>query len=85
MAYSEIEPFGDVETRSYWRAGLIASTIANVNRDPKRQRKQYSPEDYMPKFGRQPEPDPEEQSRRMLATVERLNKAFGGIDKRRTN
>ena len=83
MAYSEIEPFGDGETRAYWRAGLIASTIANANRDPKKRRKQYTPEEFMPSFEKQPEPDPEAQSRRLLAIVERLNRAFGGTDKRR--
>ena len=34
-----------------WRAGLIASTIANANRDPKKRRKPYAPADFMPERG----------------------------------
>lgn len=45
MIYFEMEPWGtDVED---WRAGMVASTIANVNRDPKKQIKPYDPEDFM--------------------------------------
>jgi hypothetical protein len=45
-AYYSLEPWGaEVED---WRAGMIASTIANVNRDPKKQRKPYTPKDFMP-------------------------------------
>ncbi|MCK9326632.1 MAG: hypothetical protein M0P69_14170 [Bacteroidales bacterium] len=46
ISYYEMEPWGtDVED---WRAGMVASTIANVNRDPKKQRKPYTPKDFMP-------------------------------------
>lgn len=44
MAYYNIEPFG--EHPAYWRAGVIAATIANVNRG-KRSRV-VKPEDFMP-------------------------------------
>src|SRR5690554_1412819 len=47
MAFFSLEPWGaEVED---WRAGLIASTIANSYRDPKRRRKPYEPKDFMPK------------------------------------
>ena len=46
QAYYSIEPFG--EERADLRAGIIASTIANVNR-PKG-KKAYDAEDFMPKF-----------------------------------
>ncbi len=84
MAFAEIEPFGDDDQKAYWRSGMIASTIANVNRDTKKQRKAYTPEDFMPTLDKQPEqePDPAANSRRMLAQVERLNAAFGGTDNR---
>ena len=85
MLFYEIEPFGtDVELLGH---SITSSTIANVNRDPKKQKKPFTAEDFMPTFGRQqePEPDPEANSRRMLAQVERLNAAFGGIDKRSKN
>jgi hypothetical protein len=47
-AYAQIEPFG--EERSDLRAGIVASVIANVNRDPKKG-KAFNPQDFMPKFG----------------------------------
>lgn len=44
-AYYRIEPFGwDVEN---WRSGLVASTIANVNRG--KSRRVFKPTDFMPK------------------------------------
>lgn len=48
VAYAEAEPFG--EERADLRAGIVASVIANVNRDPKKGRA-YGPSDFMPKFG----------------------------------
>lgn len=44
MAYADVEPFGpDADA---WRAGIIASTIANVNR--KKGSRPFSPQDFMP-------------------------------------
>lgn len=52
MAFFSIEgPTG--EERADWRAGMVASTIANVNRDSKRQKRPYKPEDFMPKYEQQ--------------------------------
>jgi hypothetical protein len=48
MAYAKIEPFG--EERADLRAGIVASTIANVNRDPKRRVKPFTPDEFMPDF-----------------------------------
>jgi hypothetical protein len=31
-----------------WRAGMIAATIANAHRDTKKQKKPYSPQDFVP-------------------------------------
>lgn len=46
MAYYRLEPWGcEVEDL---RAGIIASTIANANRDPKKQRKPFQPSDFIP-------------------------------------
>jgi hypothetical protein len=47
-AYAQIEPFG--EERADLRSGIVASVIANVNRDPKKG-KAFNPQDFMPKFG----------------------------------
>lgn len=46
MAFYQLEPWGaDVDD---WRAGMIASTVANVHRDPKKRREPFSPQDFMP-------------------------------------
>ena len=39
------EPWGEVAEDL--RAGIVASTIANVNRDPKRKQKPYTPDEFM--------------------------------------
>lgn len=46
MAFYELEPFGD--ERADLRSGIVASTIANVNRA--KGGKEYSFRDFMPKF-----------------------------------
>jgi hypothetical protein len=52
QAYSMIEPFG--EERADLRAGIIAATIANVNR--KKGRKPYKPSDFMVEFAKYEKP-----------------------------
>ena len=48
MAFYQIEPFG--EERADLRSAIIASVIANANRDPKVQRQPFTVEDFMPQF-----------------------------------
>ena len=48
MAYYTIEPFG--EQRADLRAAIVASTVANANRDPAKRREPFSPTDFMPQF-----------------------------------
>lgn len=48
-AFYEMEPFGP--ERGDLQAGIVAATVANVNRDPKKQKKPYNAQDFMPKFG----------------------------------
>lgn len=48
MAFYQLEPFGDA--RADLRAGTITAMIANVNRDAKKRRKPYQPQDFMPQF-----------------------------------
>lgn len=48
MAYYQMEPFGP--ERGDLQAGIVAATVANVNRDTKKQKKPYSAQDFMPKF-----------------------------------
>lgn len=46
MAFFSLEPWGcEVDD---WRFGMLASVIANANRDPKRQRKPFRPQDFIP-------------------------------------
>ena len=47
MAFARLHPFG--EWRADLRAGIVASTIANVNRG---KGKAYKPSDFMPDFKR---------------------------------
>ena len=76
MVYYEQEPFG--EERGDLRAGIVASTVANANRDPKKQKKPFTAQDFMPSFeggGRGAEGPGWE---RLLQKVKLLNAAFGG-------
>lgn len=59
MAYYRLEPWGtQVEDL---RTGIVSATVANANRDPKKQRKPYSPKDFMPQWDKPGEQSPEEQ------------------------
>ena len=49
MAYESIEPFG--ERRSDLRMGILASLIANANRDRRKRSEPYEPDDFIPRFG----------------------------------
>ncbi len=73
-AYYELEPFG--EERADIRSAIVASTVANANRNPKARAKPFEVDDFMPKFG---QPARRRQTwQEQLAFVEMLNEAFGG-------
>lgn len=74
MAYDRIEPFGD--GRADLRAGIVASTVANTARDPKKRARPFAPREFMPRFRAQSWQD-------QLAIVEVINAAVGGRDLRR--
>lgn len=71
MVYYQMEPFGP--ERADLQAGIVAATVANVNRDVKKQKKPYSAQDFMPKFtggaGGKAEKSPEELRRKWEAVV----------------
>ena len=46
MAFDRLDPFGD--GRGDLRAGIIASTLANINRDAQKRPEPFSPIDFMP-------------------------------------
>ena len=68
MAYSTLEPWG--EERDDLRMGIVASTIANVNRG--KNSKPLKPQDFIPSFEQETE---EEASLRLQA---KAMQALGG-------
>jgi len=78
MAYCEVEPFG--EERADLRSAIVASTVANAHRDPKRRRKPFRPLDFMPRFDAPRRPKGADS---MLRMAELFNTALGGLDLRR--
>ncbi len=46
LAFEQLEPFGGLADD--WRAGQIAATVANVNRNPERTPQAFEPADFMP-------------------------------------
>jgi hypothetical protein len=72
LAFFRLEPWG--EERADLRAGIVASTVANVHRDGKKRRKPYSPEEFMPRFEVEEEA-PEETALRLMG---QLRRALGG-------
>lgn len=69
MALYEIDPWG--EQRADLRSGIVASTLANIHRDPKRRASAYKPEDFMPYVERK-EASP-------IALIDRIKSVFGGL------
>lgn len=55
-----------------YRAGLICSVIANVNRDSRKHPQAYTPDDFMPKKKITMTAD------QMLSNIKALNIAYGG-------
>jgi flagellar basal body rod protein FlgC len=77
MAFFSIEgPTGD--ERDDWRAGMIASTIANVNRDSKKKGSPYKPQDFMPKYEQQPAPEQRQADPGLLGFVQGMQRRMGG-------
>lgn len=68
MAYSRLEPWG--QDRDDLRMGIVASTIANVNRG--KNQKPFKPDDFIPDF----EPETEEQAAERL--IAKAMAALGG-------
>ena len=68
MAFAQLEPWG--EERADLRAGIVASTVANVNRG--KGQKVLTPQHFMPEF----EPETEEQAAARL--MARAMAALGG-------
>jgi len=67
------------KTEADFRAGVVASTIANVFRNPKKKKKAYRPQDFMPQEKKEVK---QKSWKDQLKFVEKLNDALGGQDKR---
>lgn len=73
-----LQVYDDERREVDWHFGLLASVIANVNRDPKTRPEPYAPEDFMLR----PPPNPGQSDDSMLMMAEILNEAMGGRDVR---
>jgi len=78
MAFAREEPIG--EHRADLRTGILASLIANANRDPKKRHKPFTASDFMPEFWDRG--GAEQDWTDQLMIIETLNMAFGGQDLR---
>lgn len=76
MAYDRIEPFGP--QRDDLRAGVIASTVYNVQRT-KRSQKVAKPSDFMLTFGEEGDIDPEEQRSILRGKIMTMRQWFGDL------
>ena len=81
QAFQRLEgPLGP--EREDWRSALIASVIANANRDAKKHRKAYQPKDFVPDWGqaagvRRPFPAPEETAAKVRGFFQALSRKGG--------
>lgn len=76
-AYEELVGPLDLGRRGDVQAGIVAATIANVNRGKRARR--YKPEEFVPNYGAKSTPQTWQDQ---LAIVEQLNRALGGRDDR---
>lgn len=76
LAFAELEPFG--EWRADLRAGIIASTVANVNRSADSEA--LTPKDFMPfeRTDEAPEVDEREQALEQIKRFEVFRRIKGG-------
>lgn len=75
MAFYRLEPFG--EWRADLRAGIIASTIAEVNRDSDVRREPFGSSDFMPVFDPLPKKKVEKPALSMDVLKDKIFRAFG--------
>lgn len=78
MAFYRIEPFG--ELRGDYRAGLIASTLAEIHRDKKKRSRPFSILDFVPKFGMgssKPPTSKKQTVEQQRSAIMAIAKAFG--------
>lgn len=74
-AFDQLEPFGP--ERADINAGIVASTVANSVRNPKKRQRPYSPAEFIPKYG-PPEVEEELTPEEFEARIEAAFVAAGG-------
>jgi hypothetical protein len=74
-AFHELSPIGP--ERDDLRAGVVASTIANANRNPKKRSRPYTAAEFTPQFGA-PAADEEPDEEELAAKIDRAMEALGG-------
>jgi len=67
--------YDEQQERQDYRAALICTVLAEINRDRKKRPRPFKPEDFMPKRGRKQKPMTDEQ---MLAQAKIITAALGG-------
>ena len=66
IAYYSIEPFGEYKMDA--RFANLMALEANINRDPKKRRRPFTPDDFMPKPPAPP-PSPEDVERKVYGIM----------------
>lgn len=82
MAYAQIEPFG--EERADLRMAILATIIANANRDPKLRPEPFEVSDFMPNFEKPEMMSKEDALMAIDAAMTLLVQTTGGKDLRNT-
>jgi hypothetical protein len=72
LAYERLHP--PEEDRADVRHAHLMTLLANVNRDPKRQPRPWTAEDFLPRWHEDPVPTDEQ----LYAKIIGINAAFGG-------
>lgn len=79
-----MDRFREHEEMNFLRAGIVASTIANCNRDPEKTPRPFTPQDFMPTIfvhkEEMPELSREEQEKAWLNEFRVLVAMTGGKD-----
>ncbi len=75
MAYYELEPFGEFQQE--YRAGLVASTMANTVRDDKKRKEPFKADEFM-RSSYLDKPEAEEENSD-LAVWEKIKAVFGAF------
>jgi hypothetical protein len=76
IAFSEIEPFGS--EAEFWRAGIVAATIANTARDRERKPDPFTARDFMPRLDDPPAIAEADQADQAPALFDQMLVTFAG-------